>query len=167
MTKRIVLTALAAFMATVVALAQTEPAPSKRTSPANKSEKVEKAQQKDKAAKVEHAEERSNGAAYSGKGKGGEKNMADKAKKDKAKGKKKGQKNKNKHKNKAKGKDAQKGKKSEDNDDKAPSDSGQEQRPGGTTQKAPTTTPTARKQRQPGDKPSPGTEQKKDDKSRG
>jgi hypothetical protein len=169
MTKRIVLTALVAFLATVVALAQTDPAPSTQPSPANKTAKVQKAQKaqkKDKAAKVEHAEERSNGAAFSGKGKGGEKNMTDKTKKDKAKAKKKGQKNK--QKNKAKKQGAQNGKTYEGTDDKAPSDgSGQEQRPGGTNKEKPNTTTPARKQRQPGDKPTSGTEQKKDNKSRG
>lgn len=170
MTKKIVLTALVAVFATALALAQTDrkaAAPVSKTSPANKTEKVEKAQQKDKAAKIEHAEERSNGAAFSGKGKGGDKNTVDKQNKGKGKGKgKHHNKNKSKAKNGYKTKDKVKDKEKDDNDEnvgeKDRSGTQQGRKPGTSTDKAP-----MKKQRKPGDKPAPGTEVKKDQKTRG
>lgn len=81
MTKKLVLTAFVALMSTFIALAQTDPQPRPAASPTpTKIEKVDKNKSKEKSDKIEHAEKRSNGAAYSGRGKGGEKNTTEKGK---------------------------------------------------------------------------------------
>jgi len=67
---------------------------------------------KDKTEKIKHAEEKSGGAAYSGKGKGGDKDVAEKSKKDKTKSKSRAGKSK-------KGKKGKKKVKQEGSDDKA------------------------------------------------
>ncbi|MBL7798387.1 MAG: hypothetical protein JNJ90_17965 [Saprospiraceae bacterium] len=160
MTKKFMLTAVAVLFSALVALAQTEP--QTQPVPAGKTEKMEK---KDKTDKIQNAEQRSNGAAFSGKGKGGDKDQVEKG--DKTKDKAKAKKDKKKRKDKVK--KAKKNKKQGDNnsdsdtdtgnkEDKAPSDKW-EQKPG-SNEKTPGT-------RQPGDKPADGTEMKKERKSRG
>lgn len=167
MTKKLMLTALVAVFAATFALAQTKPQPrsNSKTSPANKTVKAQTAKEKDSdAAKIEHAEERSNGAAFSGKGKGGDKNMVDKEGKNKghAKGK-----HKNKAKSKNKGED--KGKFGNRHNNKTYEGPDSNAKTG--TKKAPTTgddngdTPVAApvsKQRKIGDKPVPGKETQKE-----
>lgn len=184
MTKKLVLTAFVALVATAVALAQTtDPQPKKATSPANKTERMEKAQQKDKTDQVRHAEERSNGAAYSGKGKGGEKGTAEREKKGKGKAKghdKQKAKGKEKHEGKgqkAKDKKGKSGDDMEDKDEQKNPENGDKGtgngkwRTGDQPQKngdapAPKSIKTGG-ERKPGDKPAPGTEMKKVSKSKG
>jgi len=140
MTKQFVLTVFAVLLSAFVAMAQTTEPQTRRPAPAGKTEKAEK---KDKSDKIEKAEDRSGGAAFSGKGKGGDKNLKDKDEKAK------------------KAKKAKKGDKKQGGD--TGSDKDTQTRPG--TQQAPAgKTPNTRK---PGDKPAPGTEMKKEEKPRG
>ena len=182
MKKKFILSAFTILLASLLAVAQSGPQarPSSKPSPANKTMKVEKAQKKDGAAKVEHAEKRSDGAAYSGRGKGGDKNTVEKGKrgKGKAKGHMKGQ-----HKGKAKGKMKHKKKDKaykkwdSKNDRKSKDYEGHDGKPEGTkTRKSERTeqgntpreqTPTTNPNRRPGDRPAPGKEIKKDQKQRG
>ncbi len=176
MTKKMLLSAFAILLASFAVMAQSDPqpAPVSKTSPADKSIKAEKARQTTDAAKAPRAEERSNGAAYSGKGKGGDKNTAEKEKrgKHKAKGKNKG-----KHKGKAKGKtkDKQKNKayrgkdaksdpmsKGYEGPDDAPGNIKTQKSEKAKQEKAPRTpTPGTTPSRKPGDKPTPGTEKQR------
>lgn len=93
---------------------------------------------KDKTEQMKKAEENSDGAAYSGKGKGGDKDMVEKEKKGKAKGKHK------------KGKKAKKAKKAKKNKDaETPGD----EQPG--DEPKPTENGESPKPEQPGDSPRP------------
>lgn len=182
MMKKIVFTAFVMFTAAIVAMAQTDPAPKNQKKTADKSERMENAKSTKEADKIEHAEERSGGAAFSGKGKGGDKDQVEKEKKGKKgnKGKAKG-KGKGKDKAKGKSKDKSKGNKEQDNDgdddnrgkkekdnkgaerkrDRDREQTGSERTPG--TKPA----PTEPKSRKPGDKPTPGTENPKGQKTGG
>ena len=167
MMKKFVLTAFVALIASVVALAQNRPAAQPETAPANKIERMENAKSTKDADKIGRAEERSKGSAYSGKGKGGKKDRVEKGekgKKGKGKGKSKGKfKNKNKSKDKAEGRTGRDG----DDDDNKGRQQGErkrdQERTGG--EKAPTSNPTPapseQKTRKAGDKPTPGTENRK------
>ena len=167
MMKKIVLTAFVTLIASMIALAQNRPAAQPETAPANKTERIEKAKSTKDADKIGRAEERSNGSAYSGKGKGGKKDQVEKGekgKKGKGKGKGKGKfKNKNKSKDKAEGRTGRDG----DDDDNKGRQQGErkrdQERTGG--EKAPTSNPTPapseQKTRKAGDKPTPGTENRK------
>lgn len=168
MMKKLVLTAFVTLIATVIALAQTDPASNAKTTRGDKTNRTEKAKSDKVADKVEHAEERSSGAAFSGKGKGANKGSVakgEKGKKEKGKGKGKG-KHKNKHKSKGKSKRDKAGERDDKDTDTNNQDRRQgterkrdQERTGG--EKAPTTkpTPSGQKDRAPGDKPVP-TEQK-------
>lgn len=173
MIKKFVLTAFATLIASMIALAQTEPAPSATSTPANKTERAGTAKSTKDADKVQHAEERSKGAAFSGKGKGkgGDKNTVDKDKKGK-KDKKKGKKNgKSKGKSKDKAKRNSNGEGNDDDNDgmkkakksQQPAEQKRRQeRTGGDKTPAPTTpAPSEQKSRKAGDKPAPGTENPK------
>ena len=169
MIKKFVLTAFVALIASIVALAQNRPAAQPETAPANKTERMENAKSTKDADKIGRAEERSNGSAYSGKGKGkgGKKDRVEKGEKGE-KGKGKG-KTKGKFKNKNKSKDKSEGKRGRDagDDDNKGRQQGErkrdQERTGG--EKAPTSkpapAPTEQKSRKAGDKPTPGTENRK------
>lgn len=164
MTKRIALTAFVMLFAALVAMAQTDSQrPGTETSPANKTEKVHKAQSGDKADHARHAEERSNGNAFSGKGKGGDKDKVEKNGKGHHKGK---------HKSKGKGKNKGNKAGTGENKEQRRSQTGEQnpQQPRSQRPEQPQTDKEslpAPKTRKPGDKPTPGTEQQKDQKSRG
>lgn len=180
--KKFALSAFLVLFAALIAIAQSDPQarPSAKPSPANKAAKVETAQPKADPTKVEHAEERSDGAAFSGRGKGGEKGSVEKGKR--GKGKAKGH-----HKSKHKGKGQNKQKGQGDDDDNGSSrrgsktepgprgDEGPAGRPAGGTMKtrrpqstepaeapAGTKKPETTRGRKPGDKPTPGTEIKRE-----
>lgn len=174
MIKKFVLTAFATLIASMIAVAQTETTPGAKTTPANKTERVGTAKTTKDADKVQHAEERSNGAAFSGKGKGGDRNTVDKDKKgkkdkkDKKKGKKHG-KSKGKWKDQSKHDPNREGN-DDDNEDvkkdqkaRQPAEQKRKQeRTGGGQAPAPTTpAPSQQKSRKAGDKPTPGTENPK------
>ncbi|MBK6932373.1 MAG: hypothetical protein IPH12_16570 [Saprospirales bacterium] len=172
MTKKFVLTAFAILAASLLALAQTEPQarPTAKPNPADRAEQVESAQKKSESDKVRHAEERSKGAAYSGKGEGGRKDAAEKEKRKKGKHKGKG-KGRGKGKSKEKSKGKKKSRDYEGPDSDGDSSEGRS-RPGVEEPKQPNPagkekTPGTPKVRRPGDRPSQGTEQQKDQKTRG
>jgi len=158
MTKKFMLTAVAVLFSALVALAQTEP--QTQPVPAGKTEKMEK---KDKTDKVQNAEQRSNGAAFSGKGKGGDKDQVEKG--GKAKDKAKAKKDKKKKKNKVK--KEKKNKKQGGNGSDADDDNPDATAPSGKWEQKPASDENAPAARQPGDKPANGTEMKKERKTRG
>lgn len=116
---------------------------------------------KDKTEQMKKAEEKSDGAAYSGKGKGGEKDMVEKDKKDKTKKAKKAKKAKKDKKTK-KAKKVKQGEQPESGDKEQP-----DEQPKPQTEPAPKPTPEAKPmpktkpQTEPAPKPTPTPDVKK------